>query len=229
MSTYRKIFRDRHTFLPVVHAETNAQSLRNVKIAADNGADGVFLINHHISFLDLMDVYEVVRKELPELWIGLNCLDLGRSAIDYLPSETAGLWVDNAGVTEGTRPTAVASEFLNRRRERGYVGLYFGGVAFKYQTAVKDVAAAARSARPYMDVVTTSGVGTGHAADVEKIRLMKEAIEDHPLAIASGITPENVHDYMPYTDCFLVATGISDSDTELNPGRVRKLAGLLGK
>lgn len=229
MSAYRKNFPGQHTFLPVVHVEATEQALRNAKIAADNGADGVFLINHHLLYLDLIEIYQIVRAALPGFWIGLNCLDLGRSAIDHILPETDGLWVDDAGITEGEKPTAVASEFVNRRRIRGWPGLYFGGVAFKYQKEIKDVATAARLACSYMDVVTTSGAGTGEAADVEKISLMKEAMGDHPLAIASGTTPKNVQEYMPYADCFLVATGISDSHTELNPKLVRAFADELVK
>jgi predicted TIM-barrel enzyme len=82
-------------------------------------------------------------------------------------------------------------------------------VAFKYQREVEDVVQASRTAVDYMDVVTTSGPGTGFAASLDKIRTMKQAIGAFPLAIASGITPENVTDYLPISDCFLVATGIS--------------------
>ena len=46
---------------------------------------------------------------------------------------------------------------------------------------------------------------------------------DTPLAIASGITPENVEVYLPFADSFLVATGISRSFTELDPSKVRML------
>lgn len=225
----KAIFRDRHTFLPVVRVETKEQSVRNAKIAADNGADGIFLINHITPHDHLLEVYGAVKAELPDLWVGLNCLDLGRTAIDRIPLEVEGLWVDDAGINEGSKPTAVASEFLNWRRNRGWEGLYFGGVAFKYQTKIKDVAKAAKLARPYMDVITTSGVGTGHPADIEKIILMNKGAGEHPLGIASGITPDNVRLYLPYVNFFLVATGISDSDTELNPSLVRKMAGLLGK
>jgi predicted TIM-barrel enzyme len=52
---------------------------------------------------------------------------------------------------------------------------------------------------------------------------MKRAIGDAPLAIASGVTPENVPDYLPWADCFLVATGISYTFDELDPDRVRDL------
>src|SRR5262245_19066696 len=81
----------------------------------------------------------------------------------------------------------------------------------------------AESLPGYMDVVTTSGPGTGHAADTNKIWRMKLALGDTPLAIASGITPENVGNYLPHADSFLVATGISHSFTELDPSRVRAL------
>lgn len=36
------------------------------------------------------------------------------------------------------------------------------------------------------------------------------------LAIASGITPENIQDYLDFAGCFLVATGISKSFEELD-------------
>ena len=42
--------------------------------------------------------------------------------------------------------------------------LYFGGVAFKYQRPVDDLAEATTKASRFIDVVTTSGAGTGHAA-----------------------------------------------------------------
>jgi len=97
------------------------------------------------------------------------------------------------------------------------------GVAFKYQRPVEDLASAARIAMRYMDVVTTSGPGTGIAAEREKIVAMREATGDFPLAIASGITPDNVGDYLEVADCFLVATGISRSFSEIDAGRLHRL------
>nr|NIN71503.1 hypothetical protein [Gemmatimonadota bacterium]NIO31186.1 hypothetical protein [Gemmatimonadota bacterium] len=54
------------------------------------------------------------------------------------------------------------------------------------------------------------------------------AVGGFPLAIASGITPENVGDYLDVADCFLVATGISSSFTELDPVKVRSLIEQVG-
>jgi predicted TIM-barrel enzyme len=74
-----------------------------------------------------------------------------------------------------------------------------------------------------MDVVTTSGPGTGAEAGLVKIQRMKQAIGGFPLAIASGITPENVAQYLPFADCFLVDTGISKTFTEIDPSRLQDL------
>jgi uncharacterized protein len=229
MSTFKSIFPGKHAFLAVIHVEDGAQALRNAKIAEQEGADGIFLINHSIPYNRLIRCYHMVQEQLQNFWVGLNCLDLGRSAVDFIPKQTAGLWVDNAGINESTEPVATAQEFEHFRKKSDWQGLYFGGVAFKYQEEITDVAKVARLAVPFVDVITTSGAGTGKAADIEKVRTMKKAIGDHPLAIASGITPENVGEYMPTADCFLVATGISDSHTELNSARVRALAKALGK
>ena len=45
-------------------------------------------------------------------------------------------------------------------------------------------------------------------ADSSKIEIFRKAIGDKPMALASGITPENVMTYHE-VDCFLVATGIN--------------------
>lgn len=225
MSQYRQTFPKRNTFLAVVHAEETEQVVRNVAIAHDNGADGVFLINHSIDVLELIDCYTLAREKFSSLWMGINPLGLSIDfAVAMMPEPQTGLWRDNAGITE-TGPSYAAKMYAESRSANDrWNGIYFGGVAFKYQPPVADPAVAARIARQFVDVIVTSGDGTGIAADVGKICAMKAACGDYPLAIASGITPENVELYMPYADCFLVATGVSDSHTELNAGRVKKLA-----
>ncbi len=227
MVGYTAIFPKRHTFLAVVHAEDEAQVMRNVAIACDNGADGVFLINHSIPAAALIGLHAVVRRKHPGYWAGLNLLGLDpRKALEILPPDAGGLWTDNAGITED-RGCPEAEAFAARRKASPWAGLYFGGVAFKYQGHVKDPARVAALAMPFVDVITSSGAGTGSAPSPEKIRAMRAAIGDHPLAIASGITPENAHLFTPHADCFLVATGVSDSHTELNAKRVRALADAL--
>ena len=220
MNRFQEVFTHPHTLLVVIHAKSVDQCVRNAFIARDNGARGAFLINHDISSSELLECYRAVKR--PDFWVGLNFLGLKQNeAIRRIPEDADGLWVDHAGIDDSPRANA-AREFLIERRARNWSGLYFGGVAFKYQQPVDDLEGVARKAVPFVDVITTSGDATGKAPSVEKIWLMRRGAGDHPIAIASGMTPENVEPYMRHADCFIVATGLSDRESdELIPERIR--------
>lgn len=221
---YWKVFRRRHAILPVIHVKDEEQALRNADIARRAGCDGVFLINHTISHEILLSVHHAVVREHSEWWVGVNCLGLvPEDVFQIISSDVAGVWAGCALIREDQDEQPAAVNTRAKQVDSGWRGLYFGGVAFKYQRQVRDYGLAARRAMPYMDVVTTSGSGTGEAASVSKIAEMKKALGAFPLAIASGITPENVVDYLPVADCFLVATGIAKSFSDLDPRRVRAL------
>jgi len=76
-------------------------------------------------------------------------------------------------------------------------------------------------------VVTTSGIATGVAADTEKVHKMKSSVGRTPLCVASGINATNIYDYLPHVDCFIVATGVSDSFHELSVPKMRALVEIL--
>jgi len=215
---FRNTFTNPHVVLPVIHVESESQALSNAQVALDGGADGVFLINHSIDSGLLLAIHSVVADRFSEAWTGVNCLGLSPADVfRRISDRIGGVWADNAMIDESSEHQPNAQRVLDARQASNSRALYFGGVAFKYQRHVDDLASAALRAANFMDVVTTSGPGTGQAAHVDKIRVMKQALGAFPLAIASGITPENVASYLPYADCFLVATGISTSFTELSP------------
>lgn len=221
---FRDAFSNRHVVLPVIHVESESQALSNAGLAFAGGADGVFLINHSIHSESLLEVHAVVADRYRNCWIGVNCLDLRpKDVFRRIPERVDGVWADNARIDESSDEQPDAQAALDAQRDAASTALYFGGVAFKYQRHVEDLTSAAQKAAQFMDVVTTSGPGTGRAAHVEKIRVMKEALGDFPLAIASGITPDNVEDYLPHSDCYLVATGISQSFTALDPELLQRL------
>jgi uncharacterized protein len=227
MYRFRKVFSNQHVILPVIHVTGRNQALQNVNIAFENGCDGVFLINHNtadIPYLKLLLIHRDIRASFPDKWMGINCLDLEpASVVSLAPEGVSGVWTDNSLIDEDLEVQKEAEGVFKNRVDNGWFGLYFGGVAFKYQKPVKNLEKVTLLAKKYMDVVTTSGPATGKSADIEKIKIMRSVLGDYPLAIASGITPENVTDYLPIADCFLVATGISKGFTELDPVLVKRL------
>lgn len=227
MHRFKRVFLNQYVILAVIHVIDKNQALQNTHLAFEAGCDGIFLINHDtasVPYFKLLLIQREIHANFPDKWIGINCLDLQPAeAIGLVSGEVSGIWTDNALIDERLDVQKEAEDILQSRIENGWFGLYFGGVAFKYQRPVIDLEKVTLLAKKYVDVVTTSGPATGKSADIEKIKAMKSALGNYPLAIASGITPENVTDYLPFTDCFLVATGISKSFTELDPVLVKRL------
>lgn len=210
MANFKEAFPRGRAVIPVVHVQDQKQALNNAEIALDQGADGIFLISmRRMPHQKLHDIAQIVRVDFPDFWIGVNYLDLeAEKVFKNVDRGISGVWSDNAGIDEKSERQIDAAVIRNAQIESGWKGLYFGGVAFKYQRPVEDCAAAARVAVNFVDVVTTSGEATGIPANIDKIRTMKEAMGDHPFAIASGISPENIHEYTPFIDAFLVASSL---------------------
>ena len=225
MNLFNRTFSNSKILLPVIHIKTINQSLSNAIIAYEQGCDGVFLINHgELSYINLIKVHNALYEKFPDWWIGINCLDLiPINVFNKVTQEVSGIWTDNAMINENSEIQPEADLIQIAREKSGWKGLYFGGVAFKYQRPVNELTKAALIATKYVDVITTSGPATGKPADVDKITEMKQAIRDTPLAIASGITSENINDYLGIADCFLVSTGISKNFWKLDALLVENL------
>ena len=234
---FRRLFKTAGpAVLPVIHVRDAAQAVRNAGVAIEAGAQGVFLINHDFPREELVPILGEVRARFPSLWLGVNFLAVtGRDAFPVLGRlqaegvEIDAYWADDARIDEraATDGQIEAAAIAAAREESGWTGLYFGGTAFKKQRPVApaDHETAARTAAGWMDAVTTSGVATGRAADRVKIAAFRRGCGDAPLALASGVTPENAAGYAPDVDAMLVATGINHPGDfyELDPARLHRL------
>lgn len=224
--------------LPVIHVLDNAQAEKNVGVTIQEGAHGVFLINHDFAVDEFLPIIRHVRQRFPALWLGVNFLAVtGKEAFPRLAQlEKEGClvdayWADDARIDEkadvDNQPEA--REIIDTKRNCGWSGIYFGGTAFKKQRPVSqaDYETAADIASRYMDVVTTSGVATGEAAQLSKVSAFRKALSDHALALASGASAENIDNYAQDVDAVLVATGINYQGDfyNIDPVRLRALIG----
>ena len=232
MNRILEVFGRSPVLLPVVHPIGRVEALAAIRTARAVGVKGVFLIDQGMHERELLSLVREVRERYPTLWIGLNLLtrrpaDALTAALDAC-GVIDGIWSDNAGIDEVSDSTGHlrADEFVAVRRARSWSGLYFGGVAFKYQREVveENLARAAVMSAPYMDVLCTSGPATGSPAAVSKVRELRIGLGDqHAMALASGITPENVQVYTPYVQAVLVGTGIEESLGVFDPGKIEAL------
>lgn len=225
----------------VIHLRSPRHAAAQCGVAVDAGATSVFLIDHYGGGVsNLWSSVMAVRAAYPGLLVGVNHLGGGPPAQvmhDVAEAVTAGdldrapdaLWCDDA--RGGARDESGAEKAWAVKRQLIQLAdmTYFGGVAFKYTSSYTDEpAASAREAgvmAPFVDVVTTSGSGTNRSAPTAKVSAMQAALRGGRLALASGVSPENVADYAPFVSDVLVASSIETApySGELVPDRVSAL------
>jgi hypothetical protein len=137
------------------------QVITNINTVIESGINKVFIINHSVSDDELLTCVSYVKIRYPKLWIGIN--RLGKSKEQALASnlDVDALWCDQ---------TLSIEDYNNKE----FKGMVFGGLSFKYQPAPTDLKLASEEACLSTDVATTSGVGTGKAADMYKILKIRE-------------------------------------------------------
>jgi hypothetical protein len=210
---------------PVIHVNDITNVVQEVAKARRHEVDGVFLIDHDADDERLLGAIDRVASYHGDVFVGANFIRRSLDAALRVLCATFGpsdlplqaIWTDS-----------VDFETLPRyRRADGWDGLYFGGVAFKYQEFVPtdELEAAGVAVRDFVDVAVTSGTGTGKAADPERIRALRRGLLSCPVAVASGVTPENVGDYLGLADHVLVASGIAGDHGGIDESKLARLMG----
>jgi len=204
---------------PVVHIRQPELAIKQAQLALELGADGVYLIDHSADTVALFDTFNGVSQDNPKAYIGVNLLGFRPlAACNIIEKEFQngklrripdGLWADNALDENSHGETKIYKQ--NTEDLRGM--RYLGGVAFKYTPDFTDDPERAYQkvvqARDRVDIVITSGEKTGIAPSVAKIKSMKQAVgATGTLAVASGISLENLGEYAGIVDEVLVASSV---------------------
>ncbi len=129
---------------------------------------------------------------------------------------------------EGLMPEADAGRLLRYRRELAAEHVrVFADVKKKHAshalTGDVDIAEAARAAAFFgADGVVVTGVATGRPVDAADVRQVSAAVE-LPVAVGSGVTPDNLAALWPSADVFVVGSFLKEDGVwhrPLDPDRV---------
>lgn len=209
---------------PVIHHRDLETSARNACNAHNLGCEGVFVISMDGHDTAALNTAKVIKGRFPAMKVGVNLLTLAPTEAVAL-SRAAGLdmtWSDNSGVSsEGCTPAT--SRLAVDLRGASDHHKFFASVAFKYQAHEPNPGKAAQEADDRGFIATTSGPGTGQEADLEKLRIMRRALDIGDLALASGVTPDNIASYKGLVTHVLVSTGISSDFHTFDPELLRRL------
>jgi predicted TIM-barrel enzyme len=207
---------------PVIHVSRWETAADQADMALNFGGDGVYLIDHQNTREDnLFLAFNQVVSDHPESYIGLNLLSRMNALWAFKALQEAvdsdeiirlpdGLWVDDASI--------LAEEVKNLRETDPRLKSirYLGGISFKYTSRYSPLPAPSvkelYELADYVDVPVTTGEGTGVAASVEKIRAMYKVAHEmgKQLAVASGISYDNLPEYKDCVDQVLIATSLED-------------------
>ena len=193
--------------VPVIHVLNAVQVEQNIMTCVQAGIKKVFLIGHKVSSLAVYEIAKSMKLRYPRLWIGVNFLEIpygDRLLMDIHPLDA--IWFD---------------EFVTEKIKGRH--LVFSGVDFKYQKKSSNLKEDCEKAMLYCDVVCTSGNATGKAPNLVKIKLMREALGDFPLAIASGVNEENAPLFKEFANYLMVATSITETGELISFTKLCKL------
>jgi len=175
-----------------------------------------------------------IRRRFP-VPLGVNVLrNDGRSALAV--AHAAGAQFIRVNVLCGARLTdqgildGIAANLLRDRARLGAAVKILADVDVKHSAPL--------AARPIEDEVeemlrrggadglVVSGPGTGRPADPQQLRAVHAAAQGAPVLVGSGITAENVGDYLDWADGFLVGTSLkrdASVTAPVDPARVKRL------
>lgn len=208
---------------PVIHYLDRDTALVEAQIAIDAQADGIFLICHEGNDIELISVARAISIKHPDLPVGVNFLSMEGLEATLMARKFnfPMVWCDDVGVdSRGLTDKGVRVSAQKVSGAKDFE--VFASVAFKYRPYEPAPELAALNALRAGFIPTTSGSGTGSAPELSKIITMSKATGG-VLAVASGMTPENVASFAPYLSHILVATGIAKDAHRMDVDKLKRL------
>ncbi len=195
---------------PVIHYKDYETTLKEAEIAYRMGADGIFLISHIGNDLDLVPLATMIKKNF-NFKVGLNFLShsVNFTANVVKENNLDMVWSDYCGFSSSEIEDN-CKYLMTFAKENKNIEI-FASVAFKYQKYEPDPSLAAFYAKSFGFIPTTSGLATGSAPEINKIEMMSKAT-DGLLAVASGMSVQNIELFKPYLSHVLVSTGVSSDE-----------------
>jgi hypothetical protein len=128
----------------------------------------------------------------------------------------SGAMVTDQGIVQGK-----AAETMRARVSLKAPVAVWADVMVKHSAPLGDYsiegAAKDTAYRGLADALIVSGAGTGQATELAKVKRVRSAVPDLPILIGSGTTPENLAEFLPFVDGFIVGTALKEKGITVNP------------
>jgi hypothetical protein len=207
--------------IPVIRFSTAAAAMANANIARDAGCDGVFLVHPEGEDGLLIPVTRHIKEEWPAGMVGIHFKNTpAMAALDLsLGNGLDMTWTDNISQSNSSEASRVAS-VLGKLTSH----LFFDSIdPSGFHQKPPDPFEAATKTRRHRMIPATRFSPEDETEEIRKLAILRSAVGNAALAVASGITVENVHALTPYASHLLFASGASDTFFTLDPELTRAM------
>lgn len=207
--------------------EISEQAIKRAKAMTENGIDGIIVENFGDKMFlkkvgpEVVAVMTYIAKEIKEsVSVPIGMCVLQSDAIAGIAiSKAVGAefirvpyytetYIVDAGMME-----SIAAETLRYRKFLESDVKIFADVHIKhsYPLSQRPIEYAAEDAyyRGLANAIIITGRKTGGETEVNDVVRVKKALPEVPLVVGSGVTIENVDNYLPYIDAIIVTTGLN--------------------
>lgn len=225
-------------------------AVTEARLLADAGLDGIILENMHDrpylnqevgpEIISSMTAIAHAVREAVDVPLGIQILAGANRAALAVAAMTGASFIRAENFVfahvadEGLMPQAQAGPLLRYRREIGAEHVrIFADIKKKHSshalTADVDLAETARAAAFFgADGVIITGTSTGQPVTLADVRDVSAAVE-LPIAIGSGITPNDLPQLWPLADLFIVGSFLKQDGNWVNPPDPDRVAALMAQ
>ena len=225
-------------------AAVTAAALRDARVLREGGVRALMLENFQdipfhpgavppVTVAAVTAVAAAVRREAPDCALGINILRNDAEAALAVAVAVGAAFIrvnvhTGAAVTDQGLLEGLAWRTLRQRREFGAAVGIIADIRVKHAAplAPRPVADEARDLRlrGLADALVVTGAATGAGADPAELAALRLALPDCPLLVGSGVTTDNLGQFLPAADGFIVGTALKEAGDVAAPVSAARVA-----
>lgn len=213
------LFRNEKPILAMLHLKGNNDEeieerfKKEIQLYVENGVDCIIVENYFGTYRHMEMALEYIQGLHLDIPYGVNCLNVDPMGFE-LAARYGAKFVQLDSVVGHVKPRdeATLDAFFKLYRER-YPVMVLGGVRFKYQPVLSknSIEEDLKIAMTRCDAICVTQDATGQETSLDKIIQFRNGIDDFPLIVGAGVTPENMAKQFVYADGAIVGSYFKDN------------------
>ncbi len=222
---FYEMFGDKPPIIGMIHLAGDDpvdRAIREIGIYEQEGIDAIIVENYHGSIFDVERTLKAIKERGTKLVVGVNILPNEYMAALDMADRYGARFIQQDHVAGSYHQGELNAKLYERCREKYPDIVVLGGVWPKYYTPIQgsDLELDLKEGMERADAIVVTGEGTGIETSIEKILQFKEIIDDFPLIVGAGVTPNNAHEQLENTDGVIVGSSLKPfNQTDLMANR----------